>query len=264
MIDIPDEFADLSATDVRPAEYFRKSRRKKILRTKTNRNLEGYDAWRNHDRRVFIHDAKHKATLKLMLSPADLWKVFGQPDMADLGAEATGEYMFEDNNLDMYYLFDYKQTDIYHGLNREDEYYQSPKNLRKPFHQRKRKWPSTSEFWESSEPALFKLIADDHADVRKFKRWLLLKLRKASVIEKSFDDKVLEKYSKDIDICLGDYSEKSKPNTDMAVFKVDWTDFMTPEEVKQQKEQLQPLTKAKYIDLNRAKRVKITREEIKL
>ena len=134
MIDIPEEFADLSATDVRPAEYFRKSRRKKILRTKTNRNLDGYDAWRNHDRRVFIHDSKHRATLKLLLAPADLWKVFGQPDMAELGVETTGTYMFEDNNLDMYYLFDYKQTDIYYGLNREDEYYQSPKNLRKPFH----------------------------------------------------------------------------------------------------------------------------------
>ena len=74
----------------------------------------------------------------------------------------------------MYMLFDYKMTDLYHGLNREDEYYNTPKNLRKPFHKRKRKWPSIQEFWESSEPQLFKLVCDDYADLRKFKRWFSL------------------------------------------------------------------------------------------
>ena len=102
--------------------------------------------------------------------------------------------MFEDNNLDMYHLFDYKQTDVYHGLNREDEYYHNPKNLRKPFHKRKRKWPTVKEFWESTDPMLFKLVADDYADVRKFKRWLLIQLRKAGSMTQSFDDMVLEKY----------------------------------------------------------------------
>ena len=47
---------------------------------------------------------------------------------------------------------------------------------------------------------LFKLIADDHADVRKFKRWLQLELKKAGSKEQSFDDIVLEKYEKEIDI----------------------------------------------------------------
>jgi hypothetical protein len=79
---------------------------------------------------------------------------------------------------------------------------------------------------------LFKLVADDHADVRKFKRWLQLELKKVGSKQQSFDDMVLEKYEKEIDISLGKYDERSVPHTDMAVFKFDWRDFMNKEEVK--------------------------------
>ena len=111
---------------------------------------------------------------------------------------------------------------------------------------------------------VFKLIGDDYAELRKFKRWLLLKLRKADTMERSFDQKVLSKYKNEVDVCLGDFDEKSTPNTEMAVFNVDWTQFMTPEEVKKQVEELKPLTKAKYLDPEKANRIKITREQIKL
>ena len=84
---------------------------------------------------------------------------------------STGEYNFEDNNLDCYKLFDYKQTDLFHGLNREDEYYTSAKNMRKPHHKRKRKWPTVEEFWASEEPTEWKLSADEYSDVPRFKRW---------------------------------------------------------------------------------------------
>ena len=75
---------------------------------------------------------------------------------------------------------------MYHGLNREDEYYQSPKNLRKPLHKRKRKWPTIEEFWQSEEPIEWKVKADDYADVRRFKRWFRAELRKSMSQEKSF------------------------------------------------------------------------------
>lgn len=55
---------------------------------------------------------------------------------------ATGEFNFEDNNLDNYALFDHKETDLYHGLNREDEYYNTPENMKKAPHKRKRKYPN--------------------------------------------------------------------------------------------------------------------------
>ena len=114
-----------------------------------------------------------------MIAPVDLIKIFGSPDQGTFGEETTGEYLFEDNNLDMFMLFDSKQTDYYHGMNREDSFYESPKNLRLPMHKRKRKWPTIEEFWASKEPKQFKLVCDDQADVRKFKRWLAIELRKA-------------------------------------------------------------------------------------
>jgi len=41
-------------------------------------------------------------------------------------------------------------------------------------HKRKRQWPTVDEFWTSTEPKEFKLTADEQADWRKFKRWLLM------------------------------------------------------------------------------------------
>ena len=83
-------------------------------------------------------------------------------------------------------------------------------------------------------------------------------------MEQSFDQRVLEKYQDQIDICHGNYDEKLTPNSDMAVYKLDWTHFMTPEEVKKQAEELKPLQKAKYLDPAKSKRIKITREDIKM
>jgi hypothetical protein len=265
LIEIPEEFADLDLADVRPDQYRRKAPRKKIIRSRTDRSLVNFDAWRCHDRRCFVHDPKHPTTAVLHIAPCDLVKVFGRPCEPTFGDESTGEYLFEDNNLDMYYLFDYKQTDLFYGLNRDDEYYTSPKNTKKPLHQRKRKWPSIQEFWDSDELMPFRLIADDQADVRKFKRWFKLQLRKADSMEQSFDDQVLAKYGSQIDVCLGDFNEKGVLNTDMAVYQLDWTQFMSKQELKEYKgDKLEPLVKPKMFDLSKAKRVKTTREEIKM
>lgn len=46
------------------------------------------------------------------------------------------------------------------------------RNLKRPLHKRKQKWPSIEEFWEDEEPKEFKLSCDDQADWRKFKKWL--------------------------------------------------------------------------------------------
>lgn len=76
----------------------------------------------------------HPAVTKLLIAPALLTRVFGTPEDGTIMFHGTGEFNFEDSNLDTYCLFDYKQTDLYWGLNREDEYYDSPRNLRKPLH----------------------------------------------------------------------------------------------------------------------------------
>ena len=87
-----------------------------------------------------------------MIPPALLKRAFGTPDKSQSGFAGTGLFDFEDSNLDLYRLVDYKKTTWYHGLNREDEFYLKTKNLKKPEHKRKRKWPTPDEFWASEEP----------------------------------------------------------------------------------------------------------------
>ena len=85
-----------------------------------------------------------------MLPPALLIKAFGKPEPSKIGFEGTGDYDFEDNNLDLFNLYDYKKTDSYWGPNREDSYYD--KQLAKSPHRRRRKWPTIDEFWTSMVP----------------------------------------------------------------------------------------------------------------
>ena len=172
---------------------------------------------------------KHYGPGNLWLVPADLIKVFGHPCNSRTPLTGTFEYNFEDNNLDAFTIFDYKQTDLYWGLNREDEYYNKPNNLRRPLHKRKRKWPSIEEFWESDQLHEFRLTCDDKADYRKFRRWLRRQLMTAKDMQKSYDEIVSEKYDSEIDTCHGEFDKPGKLNTSMAVHNWDYTFFM-PEE----------------------------------
>ena len=63
--------------------------------------------------------------------------------------------------MDLYRILDYKQTTFYHGLNREPEFYNTLKNMRKPEHKRSKPWPSVQEFWDCEEPKEFRLLASD-------------------------------------------------------------------------------------------------------
>lgn len=163
LIDIPEEFEDLPIADLKQKDLKRKKSNKKFLRVHGAKSIAGYDAWRCHDRSVHSMGPKQANVAKFLIAPSLLLKTFGIPDEGSYGFFSTGEYNFEDNNLDCYRLFEYKQTDHYHGLNREDEYYQSQRNLKRPFHKRKRKRPTVQEFWHSDEPFEFRLTADDQA-----------------------------------------------------------------------------------------------------
>jgi hypothetical protein len=142
LIDIPEEFKDLSIEDVTPSNYRRSVIRKKFVRNKSNKCLTNYDAWRCFDRTLFKGGGNHPSVARILVAPADLVKAFGNPSEPDVFDTATGEYNFEDNNLDCYALFDHKETDFYHGMNKEDEYYTTPENMKKAPHKRKRKYPN--------------------------------------------------------------------------------------------------------------------------
>jgi len=201
-----------------------------------------------------------------MIPPALLVRTFGTPGPSETGFHGTGEYHFEDNNLDVFNLYDYKKTDFFHGFNREDDFYTNKENMAKKPHARKRKWPSIEEFWASEEPVEFKLGATDQSEWRKFRKWLMKTLKKSSQRTDGyhFDADVQERFGKEFDICFGDYNEKGVINTSMAVHKWDFTYHMTADEIKALKDKKpEPVIPPKFFDLDKAERVYITREELK-
>ena len=235
-----------------------------MIRNRSNKDLTNYDAWRSFDRHVLRGSGRHHGPGNMWLAPADLVKVFGSPGESTIFQTGTGEYHFEDNNLDAFTLFDYKQTDRYWGLNREDEWYTRPVNVRRPLSKRKRKWPSVDEFWSGTEPVEFRLVCDDQADHRKFRRWLRKKVEGAKDLDQSYDERVREKYDSELDICHGEYEKEGIINTKMAVHKWDFTYFMTEEERKAYKGELpSELIPPKMFDLSKAERVVVSREELK-
>lgn len=67
-------------------------------------------------------------------------------------------------------------------------------------------------------------------------------------------------------MCLGDFTKVGKVNHDnIAVFKYDFTYFMTPDEIKKlpKEKQPEPLEIPKSFDFSKAERVFITKEELK-
>lgn len=192
-------------------------------------------------------------------------KLFGTPDPTEIFYQGTGQYTFEDTNLDMYCLFDYKQTDFYHGINREDEYYLTEKNLRLPLHQRKRKFPTIQEFWESTEPRTFKLAADDQADWRKFRKWLRVILKNMKPEDKSFFEANNPKFVDEINMSHGKWDEPAKFCHDVLAMNYDFTYHMTPEELKAYKGPMPEKIEVPHqFDLQKAKRVVLDKDAIKL
>lgn len=163
LIEIPEEFKDIAIDDVVETYESKSSRRtqRKMLRTKSDKNLIGYYAWRCTDRSIKKGSGRQACVAKLMIPPALLVRTFGTPGPSETGFHGSGEYHFEDSNLDVFNIYDYKKTTFFHGFNREDDFYTTKENMAKKPHARKRKWPSIEEFWASEEPVEFKLGASD-------------------------------------------------------------------------------------------------------
>lgn len=75
----------------------------------------------------------------------------------------------------------------------------------------------------------------------------------------------MEKYKDKIDICLGEWSEKGKINSDMAVHKLDASMFMTEKENKNYMfGPIEPVVAPKMFDLSKASRVKMTKDDLEM
>jgi hypothetical protein len=264
LIEIPEEFKDLEVEDDFKPKQNNKSKKRRIY-TRSDKFLDNYDAWRSVDRALTITSGKDKAECKVMLSPALLKKAFGRPETTSTGFTGTGQYDFEDNNLDLFKIHDYKQTQFYRGLNREEAFYYTYRNMRRPEKRRVKKWPTPEEFWNSTEPVPFRLLAAEQANWRQFRRWLMQALRKAEGSDFDYDKESLEKFEDQIELCLGDYDEVGHINTDMAIFKWDNTVFMTEEEIKAlPEEKKQKREPAVMFDLSRAERTPVNKDELKV
>lgn len=108
LIEIPEEFKEESIEDISIKKD--KRTRRKIIRVRTSKDLTNYDAWRVHDREIIKSGGKMMCTRRIMLVPALLVKAFGFPDDSRTGYDGTGEYDFEDNNLDVFNICDYRKT----------------------------------------------------------------------------------------------------------------------------------------------------------
>lgn len=266
LIEIPEEFKHLEVEEnFKPLKH-QKPRRKRVF-TKVDRNLWGYDSWRVHDRQIMQISPDQKAVCKILLAPKVLKRAFGTPDTTQVGFYGSGVYDFEDTNLDLFRLYDYKKTVLYHGLPREDEFYLSQKNMKKPLHKRKRKWPEAEEFWELEEPQEFRLLASHNSEWRKFRRWL----RKFCLgveldPEFDYDTEVMTTWGSNLDICLGDFDQKGSVNTDMAVFKFTNQFHMTEEEIAklEPEKRMELPVPPKMPDLSSAERIVINRNEMKV
>ena len=234
-----------------------------FIRNRSNKNLDNYDAWPCTDRQVLMGDGKHHAVAKINIAPAALIRTFGWPETSKIFYQGSGHFAFEDNNLDCYSLFDYKKTDLYYGLNREDAFYQTDKNLSKMLHKRKQKRPSLEDFWLSEEPQELKLACDDQADWKKFRRWLRKTVADREKLGGDFTSECEAKYGKEVGICHGDFAEVGVLETNPAAFNYDFTYHMTKDELKAFKDKPAPIEKPKMFDLSKAERVAVDKDEIK-
>ena len=90
--------------------------KKKIsrIRKDINSDITGFQLWRELDynkNNIYDTGERYKVEGKLKTRPIDLWNAFGMPHFA--GGElykASSVYVFQDNFLDTYYLFDKKRT----------------------------------------------------------------------------------------------------------------------------------------------------------
>ena len=117
-----------------------------IIHARHDRDLSNYLCWRSYEADSSRYSDSSVALAKIKLAPARLRQVLGEPDINTHGNNSSGYYLFEDSNLDSYFLYDYRMTTSYWGLNKEDSFYEEQKLK----HPKKRfvKYPSVEEFWD--------------------------------------------------------------------------------------------------------------------
>lgn len=83
------------------------------------------------------------------------------------GNRSTYQYDFEDTDLSLFLVYDFKATTNYWGNNKPNFDYQN-QALTNP-RNRINKYPTVEEFWNSEELHQFRINSSRYADIHKFK-----------------------------------------------------------------------------------------------
>eukprot|EP01016_Furgasonia_blochmanni_P053577 TRINITY_DN8681_c0_g1_i3.p1 TRINITY_DN8681_c0_g1~~TRINITY_DN8681_c0_g1_i3.p1 ORF type:complete len:467 (+),score=99.95 TRINITY_DN8681_c0_g1_i3:67-1467(+) len=195
-------------------------RRKRRIydRPKYDIDISKYTAWRSFEPAIDkAHQFSHPVVCRILLPPKHLKKIFGEGNIPSRHTTiCTREYDFEDCNLDLFLLYDYKGTTTYWGPNKENYNYEDQSDI----HPRKRiqKHLTPEEFWESEEPQEFALNCVPNADWMKFKRWIIAEVEKRKTETESFEDRAMKKHPWAFET-FDDYEKNYEVSRDMLIFR---------------------------------------------
>eukprot|EP00826_Nyctotherus_ovalis_P039134 TRINITY_DN3735_c0_g2_i2.p1 TRINITY_DN3735_c0_g2~~TRINITY_DN3735_c0_g2_i2.p1 ORF type:complete len:513 (-),score=168.28 TRINITY_DN3735_c0_g2_i2:1403-2941(-) len=269
VVDPQDEDLDISNVKV-PG----KRKPKKTINQFRAGTLDNYEAWRSTDRNLFQMGREKECKVKLQLIPNLLVKAFGWPSMESVDNHVSGEYVFEDTNLDLFVIYEYDQTTLSHeeripikGVYKvsfcsQCKLEEKRRKLRKKEYLKVKNWPSPGSFWESKGPQEFRLVAAKYADIRLFRQWLSKKMEETEAAKETYDERLIKKYGPFN--YYNKYDENYELNKDFTVLKHDYRSFLTEEELKTADlSDLKNLELPKMIDLEKAEKLFVpTREEL--
>lgn len=140
---------------------------KKPIIPKHSSDVTNYEIWRSFDKKPSFFRSYNQGYKKITISPAKLRKRFYEPNDY-VNSDISGCYYFEDNNLDVFMLYEFRQTTMSYGENYPDEMLIKQEQLRIYPKRRYVKLPSRIEFWDSEEPKEFRIMLSPYSEWKKF------------------------------------------------------------------------------------------------
>ena len=241
----------------------RRAKRKVIL-TKSSRDLTNYSAWKSYDRDILVPFYNRTPTSVIKLSPKLMRHVFGDPDW-NPSSTSSGIYKFEDSNLDCFVVAEPHRTTATRGVNKSPEFYENERQT-KPSGRREKPWHEFEEFWNSEDEYDFFIFSDNYAEYRKFKAWIRREIAR-NKDKPSIKERVQQKYGDlfqcfdDYDVDYSDYNERGAEN--MGIFNFSWVDHLDKKERKELKNEIPPLpTPAEFLPFDIAEKMDLSKEEL--
>lgn len=73
-----------------------------------SRDISEYFSWRIFDRELTVGKINEGFVAKVYISPVDIIHAFGEPDPPRREPDTQGEWTFEDSNLDLFKVYEYR------------------------------------------------------------------------------------------------------------------------------------------------------------